>query len=97
MTKSVGASEVSEWKTRRKEENEDGMLNTSQADLQRLPGSSKVSSTEKMADNFRAPNDPSEEEEEDGNNGEDTMTQEEGEESERVQRGRRREPKQQDH
>lgn len=96
MTKSVGASEVSEWKTRRKEENEDGILNTSQADLQRLPGSSKVSSTEKMADNFRAPNDPSEEEE-DGNNGEDTMTQEEGEESERVQRGRRREPKQQVH
>lgn len=82
--------------TRRKEENDDRMLKTSQADLQRLPGSCKVSSTEKMVDNFRTPDDPSEEEE-DGNNGEDTMTQEEGEESERVQSARRREPKQQVH
>lgn len=69
------------------------MLNTSQSDLQMLPGSCKMSSTEKMVDNFRAPDDTSEEEE-DGDNREDTMTQEEGEESERVQRGRRRETKQ---
>lgn len=77
-------------KQERKERNNgEGVLNTSHRLMQRLPGSCEVSSTEKMVDNFSAPDDTSEEV--DGDNREDTMTHK-GEASERVEREEERAP-----